>query len=169
MAMTALIPDAFGCDYFSNITVNGAISVHYLIISTLEILMLKHVAVRLRKFHHGQLAFELNNATVINANIEKRDPALKNLIEGLIDKGMEYTVDGCNLFWFQIDDNHPLEHYEPMNEVEVVFDSEWFENKKESFRHMSGMRYFDASAGLAEQFDLKDQHRKIAYQLDSVA
>jgi len=131
--------------------------------------MLKHIAVRLRKFHHGQLAFEMNNSTVINANIEKRDPALKNLIEGLINHGMDYTVDGCDLYWFQIDDEFPVSHYQPMNEVEVVFESEWFEQKKESFRHMSGMKYFDASAGLAADFALKDQNRKIAYQLESAA
>ncbi|GAB2190738.1 hypothetical protein [Sessilibacter sp. MAH2] len=131
--------------------------------------MLKHIAVRLRKFHHGQLAFDLNNSTVINAAIEKRDPALKNLVEGLINRGLEYTVDGCDLYWFQIDDDHPISHYAPLNEVEVVFESDWFEQKKESFRHMSGLRYFDASAGLAEEFKIKDQSRKIGYQLDSAA
>lgn len=131
--------------------------------------MLKHIAVRLRKFHHGQVGFELNNSTVVNANIEKRDPALRNLIEGLISRGLAYTVDDCDVYWFQIDDEHPLSHYQPLNEVEVVFESEWFEREKESFRHMSGMKYFDASAGLADQFELKDQKRKIAYQLESAA
>lgn len=131
--------------------------------------MLKHIAVRLRKFHHGQLAFELNNSTVVNANIEKRDPALKNLIEGLIDQGLAYSVDGCDLFWFQIEDDYPASHYAPFNEVEVVFESAWFEAQKDSFRHMSGMKYFDASAGLAKQFTLKNQQREIAYQLDSAA
>ncbi|BFM06437.1 hypothetical protein [Halioxenophilus aromaticivorans] len=131
--------------------------------------MLKHIAVRLRKFHHGQLAFNINESTVVNANIEKRDPALKNLLEGFLNNGLEYTVDGCDLYWFQIDDEHPLSFYEPLNEVEVVFESEWFENKKDSFRHMAGMKYFDASAGLANQFTIKDQQRKIAYQLDSAA
>jgi hypothetical protein len=131
--------------------------------------MLKHIAVRLQRFHHGELAFQLNNSQVINANIEKRDPALKNLIEGLIAEGLDYTVDGCDLYWFQIDDEHDIEHYQPMNEVEVVFSSEWFEQKKESFRHMAGMKYFDASAGLAKEFTVKDQSRKIEYQLDSAA
>lgn len=131
--------------------------------------MLKHIAVRLRRFHHGQMAFDINNSKVINANIDKRDPALKNILEGLISRGLEYAVDGCDLYWFQIDDEHPISHYQPMNEVEVVFESEWFESKKDSFRHMSGMRYFDASAGLADEFEIKDQSRKIVYQLDSAA
>ncbi len=131
--------------------------------------MLKHIAVRLRRFHHGELAFEINNSKVVNANIEKRDPALKNLLEGLISRGMNYTVDGCDLYWFQVDDEHPISHYQPMNEVEIVFESDWFEAKKDSFRHMSGMRYFDASAGLADEFEIKDQNREIAYQLESAA
>ncbi|GLS25261.1 hypothetical protein [Marinibactrum halimedae] len=131
--------------------------------------MLKHVAVRLRRFHHGQVAFELNGARVVNSALDKRDPALKNLTEGLLNRNLEYTIDGCELYWFQIDDDKPVSYYEPMNEVEVVFESDWFEAKKDSFRHMSGMRYFDASAGLADEFAIKNQNRTIAYELKSAA
>ena len=131
--------------------------------------MLKHIAVRLQKAHHGEIGFSLKNATIVNASLEKRDPALKNLVEGLNRKGLQYTVDGCDLYWFQIDDQRPLSFYAALNEVECVFESDWFEAEKEKIRHMSGIRYFDASAGLADHFVIKDQQRAIDYDVSSVA
>ena len=131
--------------------------------------MLKHIAIRLKKAHHAGIAFSIKKASVINSALEKRDPALKNLTEALHSKGMEFTVDGCMLYWYQIEDSRPLSFYAALNEVECVFDSAWFESEKEKIRHLSGVRYYDASAGLAEGFDIKDQNRQIDYDLSSVA
>ena len=131
--------------------------------------MLKHIAVRLQKVHHAEIGFSLKQAKLVNAALEKRDPALKNLLEGLHRRGLEYTVDGCDLYWFQIDDERPLSFYAALNEVECVFDSDWFEAEKEKIRHMSGIRYFDASAGLADGFEIKDQKRAIDYDVSLVA
>ncbi|TQV84018.1 hypothetical protein FKG94_04955 [Exilibacterium tricleocarpae] len=131
--------------------------------------MLKHIAVRLQKVHHAEIGFSLKNAKLVNAALEKRDPALKNLLEGLNRNGLEYVVDGCDLYWFQIEDERPLSFYASLNEVECVFDSSWFETEKEKIRHLSGVRYFDASAGLADQFVIKDQQRAIDYDISLVA
>lgn len=130
--------------------------------------MLKHIAVRLQKAHHADIGFSQKNAKVINASLEKRDPALKNLTEGLHARGLEFVVDGCSLYWFQIEDDRPPSFYAALNEVECVFGSAWFEAEKDKIRHMSGTRYFDASAGLAEQFDIKDQRRRIDYDVSLV-
>jgi hypothetical protein len=131
--------------------------------------MLKHIALRLKKAHHADIGFSLKNANIINASLEKRDPALKNLIEGLHSRGLEFVVDGCSLYWFQIEDDRPPSFYFELNEVECVFESAWFESHKEKIRHMAGIKYYDASAGLAENFDIKDQSRRIDYDLSSVA
>lgn len=131
--------------------------------------MLKHIAVRLQKPQHADIGFKIKNSTVINASLEKRDPALKNLTEGLHNKGLEFVVDGCALYWFQIEDQRPISFYAALNEVECVFESAWFEAEKEKIRHMSGIKYYDTSAGLADIFEIKDQARRIDYDVSSVA
>ncbi len=131
--------------------------------------MLKHIAVRLKKAHHADIGFSLKSAQIINASLEKRDPALKNLTEGLHTRGLEFVVDGCLLYWFQIEDERPLSFYFALNEVECVFESAWFESQKDKIRHMSGIKYYDASAGLAEQFQIKDQLRRIDYDISKIA
>ena len=130
--------------------------------------MLKHIAVRLQKLHHAEIGFSAKQAKIINASLEKRDPALKNLIEGLHNKGLEYTVDGCGLYWFQIEDSRSLNFYAVLNEVEYIFESNWLEAEKDKIRHMSGIRYYDACIDLASQFVTKDQTRLINYDVSLV-
>ena len=35
--------------------------------------------------------------------------------------GLEYQIDGCNLYWFQIDDEHSVDFYQRFREIELVF------------------------------------------------
>lgn len=127
--------------------------------------MLKHVAVRLRLSSDGEKAFKIQKSSVVNSVLEKRDPALRNIIEALIHKGLAYTVDGCDLFWFQVEDQRTPEYYEQMNEVEVVFSSEWFEKEKEKIRHYGGAKYYDACSDLVKGYMIKNQERKIRYSV----
>ncbi len=125
--------------------------------------MLKHIALRLRKPHDARIAFTIRKTTIINSALEKRDPALRNLTEGLYANGLEFEVDDCRLYWFQIDDEKTVEFYLSFNEVECAFTSSWLEEQKARFRYMAGIKYYDASSGLAKIFDVKNQSRSIAY------
>lgn len=127
--------------------------------------MIKHIAVRLKSPHHGYAGFTVQKSTVLNSGLDKRDPALKNITEALYDNALEYRVDGCSLFWFQVDDEHSLDYYLNMNEVEIAFDSAWYEKEKARIRGFSGHRYYDACAELAKQWTLKAQDREINYKL----
>ena len=131
--------------------------------------MEKYVAVRLRSQHHGQIGFSLQNANVINYALEKRDPALKNLAEALYEKGLEYSINGCNLYWFHIDDTREPSYYLNLREVEFAFTRKWFELEKARIRGYSGLQYIDACADIANNLTVKDQTRDISYELPSVA
>ncbi len=127
--------------------------------------MKKHVAVRLKSYYHGEAGFQYNGATVVNSALEKRDPALKNITEELHNLGLAFEVDGCSLFWFQIEDDHSVEFYLTFNEVEIAFESDWFEEQKSRIRSKAGNQYYDACAEIARDFAFKDQSRSIQYKV----
>jgi hypothetical protein len=123
------------------------------------------IAVRLKSFYHGNAGFEYQGAKVLNSGLEKRDPALRNITEALYDRGLNFDVDGCALHWFLIEDDHDVNHYLTLNEVEVAFEADWFEAEKSRIRGFTGARYFDACSDIAASWPLKDQSRQICYTL----
>lgn len=125
----------------------------------------KIIAVRLKSIYHGKAGFDLQGAEVLNAGLEKRDPALRNINEALLDNGLAYDIDGCGLHWFLIEDNRDVNYYLGLNEVEIAFETDWFEAQKARIRGYSGVRYYDACADIARTFSLKDQQRPIDYTL----
>lgn len=127
--------------------------------------MKKHIAVRLKSYYHGETGFQYNGATVVNSALEKRDPALKNITEELHNQGLAFDIDGCSLYWFQIEDDKTCDFYNHFNEVEVVFESDWFDSQKARIRGMAGKMYYDACAEIARNVTLKDQSRPISYSL----
>ncbi|CAH0991988.1 hypothetical protein SIN8267_02103 [Sinobacterium norvegicum] len=129
--------------------------------------MKKIVAIRLRRREDGVIAFkETQHAEIIFSSYDKRDNAVKNLQEELCyRRGMAFSVDGCDLFWFVIDDQRSVEYYLAFNEVECVLSGEWLESAKAKIAGYSGFRYYDACAAWADDITLKDQQRKIDYNL----
>jgi len=132
---------------------------------------LKKIAVRLKRYSDSEEAFRPNDKhaharRLIDSNIEKRDPALRNLTDGLFERGLAPIVDGCRLYWFLVDDDNSIEYYLGKNEVECVFDAQWFEQQKKRIRYYQGIRYVDECAKLADQFLIKPQDRKIDYVIE---
>ncbi len=131
---------------------------------------LKYIAVRLHRISDADVAFSVKKShkhkrKLVATRVEKRDPALRNFAEGLEKKGLQAIVDGCALYWLQIEDENSLEYYQNMNEVECVFSSEWFNNFKKGIRYFQGAQYVSECEKLAARFELKDQNRKINYVL----
>ena len=106
---------------------------------------------------------------MVNYHLEKRDPALRNFTDACLDLGLEYQIDGCNFYWFQIDDEHPVGFYQRFREIELVFTAQWFEEQKTRIRGLAGAEYIDACRELAAAMPLKDQTRDISYRLPSMA
>ena len=129
--------------------------------------MQKHSSVRLKRFHDGEIALSRNGRVVKGSRIEVRDPALRNINDELFHLGFEYEVDGCKLFWFQFDSDFEPEHYIAMNEVEIAFSSDWFEEQKRKIRYLSGINYVEACTEIAKSFTVKPQNRIIEYTLDA--
>lgn len=131
---------------------------------------LKIIAVRLKRFGDAEIAFSANEnhihkRSLIASRIERRDPALRNLAEGMEKFGLQIRVDGCNLYWLLIEDENTLDYYQRKNEVECVFSYTWFEEFKKSIRYFQGMQYVDKCEQLAKEFEIKDQSRKITYHV----
>jgi hypothetical protein len=129
--------------------------------------MKKIVAIRLRRREDGVIAFKENqHADIIFSAFDKRDNAIKNLQEELCyRRGMAFSVDGCDLFWYVIDDQRSVEYYTDFNEVECVLSADWVEAQKAKISGLSGFRYYDACAKWADDIVIKDQQRKIEYKL----
>ncbi len=130
--------------------------------------MVKYVAVRLKRLSDGVYAFRSTDKfkrKIIDSNIEVRDPAVKNIAEGLYERGLKFYVDGCRLYWFMVDDKNSLEDYRYLNEVEHVFDGEWFEQEKKRIRTFRGNRYVEACIGLVKGVAIKHQNRRIEYDV----
>lgn len=132
----------------------------------------KYIAVRLTRMSDAEKAFGdygkwKNKRQLLTSRVDRRDPALRNLTEGLHKRGLQYIVDGCDLYWLQILDKNSLGYYLEKNEVECVFYCDWFDEFKRSIRYFQGKQYVDQCIALGEKFVLKDQHRKITYRLEN--
>lgn len=133
--------------------------------------MLKYIAVRLKRFSDGNFAFRTTKKferKIVDSNIGQRDLAIKNISDGLHERGLEYFVDGCKLYWFAIDDDNTLEFYEKLNEVECVLDAEWFEAEKKRIRSYRGSQYVEACFSLVKDVVIKDQTRPINYKISKI-
>ncbi len=125
----------------------------------------KILAVRLKRISDAKSGFEHKGSVLLNSGLERRDPALKNLFEALFDRGLSYDVHGCGVYWVLVEDEHSIQHYLNINEVELGFDADWFEQEKAKIRGLSGVGYFNACAAMAKEFSIKDQGRTINYRL----
>jgi hypothetical protein len=128
-------------------------------------MIVKVIAVRLKSIYHGNPGFEYQGAKVLNSGLEKRDPALRNITEALYERGVEYSIDDCSLYWFLIEDDNDCQFYLGLNEVELAFEAEWFESEKARIRGFAGQRYYSACEDIAQGWLIKDQTRPISYTL----
>lgn len=127
------------------------------------------IAVRLRSVYHGKTGFEFRGASVIDYNVEKRDIALKNIHQSLLNQKLAAEVDGCQLYWFLIDSNDAQKdelYFLTFNEVELCLPVADLEVTKNAIRGLKGVAYLSACEEYANQFAVKDQGRNIRYDLE---
>ena len=92
--------------------------------------------------------------TIENYAIEKRDPALRNLAEALLERGVEFRSEGRALEWFLISSEQPSSELLQLPAVEVAFSVAWFDEQKAHIRRLKGGDYIDACGVIAGRLPL---------------
>jgi len=123
------------------------------------------IAVRLQRSADARYGLSRHNTELLDSNIEKRNAALKNMISFWIDHGVEYQVDGCSLFWLEVEGPHSAEYFLHHNEVEFAFSAQWYKEQESGIRGRAGVAYYDACASIASAIPLKTQDRSINYSV----
>ncbi|MYM62169.1 hypothetical protein [Pseudomaricurvus sp. HS19] len=108
-------------------------------------------AVQAREWLSGQ------GISIENYAIEKRDPALRNLAEALLDRGVEYRIEGRALEWFLVSSEQPSSELLLLPGVEVAFSVDWFESRKAHIRRLKGGDYIDACGAIADHLPLRQR------------
>lgn len=111
----------------------------------------KYLAVRAASSTAAKDLLENDGAHVINYALEKRDPALRNVSESLLDLGMEYRINNQTIHWLLIEDELSVEDHLSKPYVEIAFSSNWFEKEKERIRQLRGIAYLDACLEIAQK------------------
>jgi hypothetical protein len=125
--------------------------------------MKKLLAVRLRYASDSAYAFRTrNNITteIHSTSAEKLSPAIKNVSQALYDKGVEYFIDDCPVFWLIIENKLPLEDYFSVPEVEYACSYDWFHEQTKRIRNYAGLKYIEACDSLVKDYVIKPQDRK---------
>lgn len=125
--------------------------------------MKKYLCLRARNSRDAKLAINIHQGKVIRSNPDA-DPAFRNMLEALTNKGLKPEIDDCRLFCFLVEDPKNTDFYQ-FNEVELEISDDWFEAEKSKVRHLVGAAYCEATAKLADEIPMKDQKRKIKYQI----
>lgn len=94
--------------------------------------------------------------TVIDYSIDKRDPALRNFALALLDRGLEFRIEGQLVHWVLINDSRATTEIQQWKSIELAISQIWFDEEKRKIRELKGIAYIDACTKLAEHFDLKD-------------
>jgi len=123
------------------------------------------IAVRLQRSADARYGLSRHDTELLDSNIEKRNAALKNMISFWMDNGVEHQVDGCALFWLEIEGPHSAEYFLHHNEVEFAFSAQWYKEQESGIRGRAGMAYYDACADMAREIPLKAQARAITYSV----
>jgi hypothetical protein len=137
------------------------------------------IALRLFSENHARLGVEATvknhgpRGKLIDINIERFHPALKNVIEHLRSTGklpatrqgnILRTVDGqktvertqdCRLYWCEVESTLSPEHWQTLAEVEAVIPKEDFVRFAQSIRCRAGAAYITACEEYAENLSVK--------------
>lgn len=123
-----------------------------------------YLAVRAQKLSDAKNALAAANVDVLNSNVDRIKPAIRNLAEGLHHRGVVYDIAGCGLFWLLVEGGDDIGRFCGFSAVECVFAAEWYEVQAAKVRYLRGIAYCDATAEWADQFSVADQTRVIDVQ-----
>jgi hypothetical protein len=129
------------------------------------------IASRLMSEHHAKTGIEARGR-LIDSNITRRFPALKNIAPHLASTGrLPDTREGnvlrqhnekrvidrttaFHIFWCEIETSLSVDYWRAQKEVEVVIQREDFEIFAASIRHRSGAAYIEACENYADALEV---------------
>ncbi|GEM_PF-957243 len=123
-----------------------------------------YIAVRAQKLSDAKNALAAANITVLNSLVDRIEPAIRNMAEGLHRLGVVYDMAGCGVYWLLIEAGDDLEHFYGFSAVECVFSATWYQQQAAKVRYLKGIAYCDATEEWAGLFSLADQKRNIDVQ-----
>jgi hypothetical protein len=136
------------------------------------------IALRLMSEHHAKAGIEARGPNVrsrgqlIDSNITRRFPALKNIALHLVSTGKLPDVREGNvleqkngkrvidrttafhIFWCEIETDLPVDYWRSQKEVEAVIQREEFEVFAASIRHRGGAAYIEACEKYADALEV---------------
>lgn len=151
------------------------------------------VYLALRLFHANHVRFGIESrfgsqgprGQVIDQNIERLHPALKNIIEYLRasgkipvvragtlirregEKEVEEVCENCRVHWCEVETDLNEDYWRGLAEVEAVILKEEFATFTQSIRHRGGSNYIEACERYADQLPVCAS-RAIRYEAPKV-
>ncbi|WP_439134746.1 hypothetical protein [Pseudomaricurvus sp.] len=113
--------------------------------------LIKYLAIRATSGSAAKERLENQGAQVINYALEKRDPALRNISDALLNLGLEYRLDNQTIHWVLIEDNLTTEEHRACSHTEIAFYADWFTEEKNRIRQLRGTAYLDACSLIAQK------------------
>lgn len=89
-------------------------------------------------------------AEIIKSRFETQDPALRNLVDGLVSRGLQLECDGVGLHWYLVTSPLAAEHWLVHESVAVCFTHAWLHQQAMAIRYLKGIAYCDAAAAWAD-------------------
>ena len=126
--------------------------------------MEKYLALRAQKLVDLKNALKAIDCDILNTQVERIEPALRNMAEGLHRRGMVYDIAGHGVFWVRVNDERSVESYSEYSAVECAFSVDWFKMQAQKVRYLRGIAYCDATEAWGDDFPLADQTRSIDLQ-----
>jgi len=123
-----------------------------------------YIAVRAQKLSDAKNALAAANITVLNSLVDRIEPAIRNMAEGLHRLGVVYDIAGCGVYWLLVEGGDDLERFYRFSAVECAFSAAWYQQQAAKVRYLKGIAYCDATEEWAGLFSLADQERKIDLQ-----
>jgi hypothetical protein len=144
------------------------------------------IALRLMSEHHAKAGIEARGSNahsrghLIDSNITRRFPALKNIALHLVSTGkLPDTREGnvleqkngkrvidrttaFHIFWCEIETDLPVDYWRAQKEVEVVIQKENFEIFSAAIRYRGGAAYIEACENYADALEVC-LHPEIGY------
>jgi len=123
-----------------------------------------YIAVRAQKLSDAKNALAAANITVLNSLVDRIEPAIRNMAEGLHRLGVVYDIAGCGVYWLLVEGGDDLERFYRFSAVECAFSAAWYQQQAAKVRYLKGIAYCDATEQWAGLFSLADQKRNIEVQ-----
>ncbi|GLS27821.1 hypothetical protein [Marinibactrum halimedae] len=124
-----------------------------------------YLCVRAQSLTIAKAALAEAGAVIIRSQVDKIQPALRNLSEALVDRGMAWRLGETSFYWLEVE--HKVIHLAQwlrFSCVELALDYQWLQTQLKLIRGLKGAAYVEAAYRWCKKFTLKSQSRPVHVQ-----